>query len=203
MQADLAGVPPGADHIEFAVTIAQGFGGTVELLHVVEDPFVSGAWNAEAFTPNIPELLAQMTADAQRRLDSMKAAAADKGILLATKVVTGEPSHTIVEYANAGAFNLIVMSSHGRTGLPHLFLGSVAERVLRTAPCPVLTVRPHDGDDDLVPCSQGTPFNDLVGSEDRQTILLKGSGHIGLAIGSRAQREVWPQACDWLARRTV
>ena len=127
--------------IEFAVTIAQRFGGTVELLHVVEDPFVSGAWSAEAFTPNIPELLNQMTAGAQRRLDSMTAAAADKGIPLTTKVVTGEPSHTIVEYANAGAFDLIVMSSHGRTGLTHLFLGSVAERVLRTAPCPVLTVR--------------------------------------------------------------
>jgi nucleotide-binding universal stress UspA family protein len=55
--------------------------------------------------------------------------------------VTGKPSHAIVEHAKTGAFDLIVMSSHGRTGLPHLFLGSVAERVLRTAPCPVLTVR--------------------------------------------------------------
>ncbi len=58
------------------------------------------------------------------------------------------------------------------------------------------------GQDDLVPCAQGTPFNDLVGSKDRKTILLPGSGHIGLAIGGRAQREVWPQACDWLAERT-
>ena len=127
--------------IDFAVTIAQRFGGTVELLHVVEDPFVSGAWNAEAFTPNIPELLDQMTAGAHRRLDSITAAAAAKGIPLAASVVTGEPSHAIVDHAKAGAFDLIVMSSHGRTGLPHLFLGSVAERVLRTAPCPVLTVR--------------------------------------------------------------
>lgn len=67
--------------------------------------------------------------------------------------------------------------------------------------CPVLNVMA--GEDDLVPCSQGTPFNDLVGSKDRSTILLKGSGHIGLAIGSRAQKEVWPQACDWLAKRSA
>jgi poly(3-hydroxyalkanoate) synthetase len=42
----------------------------------------------------------------------------------------------------------------------------------------------------------------LAGSKDRKAILLNESGHIGLAIGGRAQREVWPQACDWLAERT-
>jgi nucleotide-binding universal stress UspA family protein len=127
--------------LELAIAIAQRFGGSIELLHVVEDPFVSGAWNAEAFTPNIPELLDQLTANARRRLEAMKTAAAKDRIALAANVVTGEPSQTIVEHAKAGAFDLIVMSTHGRTGLTHLFLGSVAERVLRTAPCPVLTVR--------------------------------------------------------------
>ena len=71
---------------------------------------------------------------------------------------------------------------------------------LRNITCPVLNIMA--GKDDLVPCSQGTPFNDLVGSKDRKTILLEGSGHIGLAIGGRAQKEVWPQACQWLSERT-
>jgi polyhydroxyalkanoate synthase len=71
---------------------------------------------------------------------------------------------------------------------------------LQNITCPVLNIMA--GKDDLVPCSQGTPFNDLVGSKDRKTILLEGSGHIGLAIGGRAQKEVWPQACQWLAERT-
>lgn len=71
---------------------------------------------------------------------------------------------------------------------------------LKNITCPVLNIMASK--DDLVPCTQGTPFNDLVGSKDRQTILLEGSGHIGLAIGGRAQKEVWPQACDWLAKRT-
>jgi polyhydroxyalkanoate synthase subunit PhaC len=66
--------------------------------------------------------------------------------------------------------------------------------------CPVLNIMA--GGDDLVPCAQGMPFTDLVGSKDRKTILLKESGHVGLAIGGRAQREVWPQACEWLAERT-
>jgi polyhydroxyalkanoate synthase len=66
--------------------------------------------------------------------------------------------------------------------------------------CPVLNVMA--GEDDLVPCSQSAPFNDLVGSTDRKTLLLPGSGHIGLAIGGRAQRDIWPQACEWLAKRS-
>jgi len=71
---------------------------------------------------------------------------------------------------------------------------------LRRITCPVLNIMA--GADDLVPCSQGPVFNDLVGSEDRKTILLPESGHIGLAIGGRAQKEVWPQACAWLAQRS-
>jgi polyhydroxyalkanoate synthase len=71
---------------------------------------------------------------------------------------------------------------------------------LKNIICPVLNIMA--GKDDLVPCSQGTPFNDLVGSKDRKTILLEGSGHIGLAIGGRAQKEVWPTACQWMADRS-
>jgi len=71
---------------------------------------------------------------------------------------------------------------------------------LKNIRCPVLNIMA--GKDDLVPCSQGMPFNDCVGSKDRKAILLEGSGHIGLAIGGRAQKEVWPQACDWLAKRS-
>jgi polyhydroxyalkanoate synthase len=71
---------------------------------------------------------------------------------------------------------------------------------LRDIVCPVLNIMA--GKDDLVPCAQGMPFNDLVGSTDRKTIVLKDSGHIGLAIGGRAQKEVWPQACDWLGQRS-
>jgi polyhydroxyalkanoate synthase len=71
---------------------------------------------------------------------------------------------------------------------------------LQNINCPVLNLMA--GQDDLVPCGQSAPFNDLVGSKDRKSITLKGSGHIGLAIGGRAQRELWPQVCDWLAERT-
>ena len=66
--------------------------------------------------------------------------------------------------------------------------------------CPVLNLVADK--DDLVPAAQSLPFTDSVGSKDRKTILLKGTGHIGLAIGGKAQKELWPQACSWLAERS-
>jgi len=71
---------------------------------------------------------------------------------------------------------------------------------LRNITCPVLNLMARK--DDLVPCSQSAPFNDLVGSADRRTIEFP-AGHIGLAVGGKAQRELWPQVCDWLAARSV
>jgi len=60
------------------------------------------------------------------------------------QVTTGDPADGIVRMAEELAVDLIVMATHGRTGLPHLLLGSVAEKVVRHAPCPVLTVRQHE-----------------------------------------------------------
>jgi nucleotide-binding universal stress UspA family protein len=56
-------------------------------------------------------------------------------------VKVGDPLRQVVAYARDEAMDLIVLGTHGRSGVAHLFLGSVAERVVRTAPCPVLTVR--------------------------------------------------------------
>lgn len=70
---------------------------------------------------------------------------------------------------------------------------------LRNITCPVLNLMAEH--DDLVPCGQSLPFNDLVGSTDRHTIRFPG-GHIGLAVGSKAQRQLWPKVCEWLAERS-
>jgi universal stress protein A len=58
-------------------------------------------------------------------------------------VVDGSPKVEIIQYARKQNIDLIVLSTHGRTGLTHVLVGSVAETVVRTAPCPVLTVRPE------------------------------------------------------------
>jgi len=70
---------------------------------------------------------------------------------------------------------------------------------LRKITCPVLNIMAKG--DDLVPCAQSMPFNDLVSSTDRKSIAIP-AGHIGLAIGGKAQRDVWPHTCDWLAARS-
>ena len=70
---------------------------------------------------------------------------------------------------------------------------------LKAITCPVLNVMAQR--DDLVPCSQSACFNDLVSSTDRRAIQFP-AGHIGLAVGSKAQRDLWPQVCEWLAARS-
>lgn len=70
---------------------------------------------------------------------------------------------------------------------------------LRDITCPVLNLTATA--DHLVPCGQSLPFNDAVGSRDRTAINFE-AGHIGMAVGSRANRELWPRVCDWLAQRS-
>jgi nucleotide-binding universal stress UspA family protein len=125
----------------YATTLAQRLGAKLALIHVVEDPFVTGAWNAEAYVPNIPELLNNLISGAERQLATLKESAAALGVTADTAVISGRPAHSIVEHATDGGFDLIVMGTHGRTGLSHVVMGSVAERVVQKAHCPVLTMR--------------------------------------------------------------
>ena len=132
-------------HAEYAFTyatrLAERFGAKLALLYVVDDSFVTGGWSSEIYVPNVPELMENLIADADRRLATLKASAAALGLTAETAVIRGRPAHAIVEHAKSGGFDLIVMGTHGRTGVSHVVMGSVAERVLRKAPCPVLTVR--------------------------------------------------------------
>jgi nucleotide-binding universal stress UspA family protein len=66
---------------------------------------------------------------------------ADSAVKVEHRIVDGEPSDEILKLANAEGVDVIVMGTHGSTGLTRLLMGSVAENVLRKAPCPVLTVR--------------------------------------------------------------
>ena len=132
-------------HAEYAFTyatrLAERFGAKLALLYVVDDSFVTGGWSSEIYVSNVPELMENLIADADRRLATLKASVAALGLTVETAVIRGRPAPAIVEHAKSGGFDLIVMGTHGRTGVSHVVMGSVAERVLRKAPCPVLTVR--------------------------------------------------------------
>ena len=134
---------PHADRaFRYAATLAHRLGAKLALLHVVEDPFLTGAWTSEVYVPNVPELLENLIGAAKRQLATLQESAAAMGLTAEITVTTGgRPSQTIVDHAKDGGFDLIVMGTHGRTGLSHVVMGSIAERVLRKAPCPVLTVK--------------------------------------------------------------
>ena len=126
--------------LEYARTVARRFGASLHLLHVPEDPY-RAMYSAEVFVPEIEGLREEILDNALNRLQHL-VTPQDLGELHTTiDAVIGTPAWSIVEYAGAHDIDLIVMGTHGRGGMSHLVMGSVAERVVRTAPCPVLTVR--------------------------------------------------------------
>jgi nucleotide-binding universal stress UspA family protein len=127
--------------LRYAARLAAWLGASVELVHVVENPFASGAWTSEVYVPNLPEMLDSLVAEANKRLTALKSVVASQNVNVEAGVLMGQPAYTIIDHARTGRFDLIVMGTHGRTGFSHVFMGSVAERVVRRAPCPVLTVR--------------------------------------------------------------
>ena len=126
--------------LDFAKTIARTFGASLHLLHIYEDPAIAGGF-PEAYAPLPPGMAAAAIDDANAQLTSRLSDEERGSFKATTKVVRGVGAKAIVEYAQEHEIDLLVMGPHGRTGMAHLLIGSVAERVVRLAPCPVLTVR--------------------------------------------------------------
>jgi nucleotide-binding universal stress UspA family protein len=127
--------------LEYACVLAGQLGATVRLLHVLEDPIITEGLTAEAYIAEAPMVRNAMLRDAEERLEARRTPPREGAAQVEAEVLVGHGARTIAEYAGERNFDLIVMGTHGRTGIAHLLLGSVAERLVRTAPCPVLTVR--------------------------------------------------------------
>ena len=124
--------------LKYGRALADAFGASLHLLHVVQDPYTQ-PWAAEAFPAPIGEMLQQWQEQARARLaESVPQADRDK-VTIATLV--GSPFLEIVKYAADQKVDLVVIGTHGRGPISHMLLGSVTEKVVRKAPCPVLTVR--------------------------------------------------------------
>lgn len=126
--------------MEVAADLARRTGAELWLLHAYPVPgytFPDGSVVAS------PKMLQDLADGAQRHLDEWRTAAEGLGApRVETAKEAGEPAAEIVAFARERGVDLLVLGTHGRTGLEHALMGSIAERVVRKAHCPVLTVRP-------------------------------------------------------------
>ena len=124
-----------------ALELADRFGASIHLLHVLEDPYSTSAYATEVYGFLPPGLRETWQENAEKRLDALLPREHGTRSGGSCAVVFGSPARAIVDHAHGAGIDLIVMGTHGRSGVAHLLLGSVAERVVRTAACPVMTVR--------------------------------------------------------------
>lgn len=123
--------------LETAAGIAELRDAEVTVIHVMAEPATSVPYEVYIDWEKVKE---EIKVDAEKRINEMCEKACP-GITCKKELVWGDAATTISAKAEEEAYDLIVMATHGRTGLPRLFIGSVAENVIRHVPCPVLTIR--------------------------------------------------------------
>lgn len=127
------------DALRHAHALAADQGVALHVLHVLDWPSSPSPYLAAFGLPSLPDLIT----DAQAGLDAFVTDTVGNGAVTVVRARAGGlAAYTVAEYAREVAAGLVVISTHGRTGLRRLVMGSVAEHVVRLAPCPVLVVRP-------------------------------------------------------------
>jgi len=126
--------------LDTALQLARAHGSALHLVHVIRDP-ATEPWAVDAFGVDFDALLEHVHSRAQREVTARVERLTLPGGKRA-RVLVGAPAAEILRYAKAIGADLIVVGSHGRRSIQQVFLGSVADRVLHEASCPVLVVRP-------------------------------------------------------------
>jgi nucleotide-binding universal stress UspA family protein len=130
---------PSGVALAYGRDLARSSGATMHVLHVLQG--VALGYGTELGFA-LPDLQAELEKASRRDLDNLLTAD-DRSILKAVPIVETHANiaNGVTEYARKHAIDLVIVGTHGRGAVKHLLVGSVAERVVRTAPCPVLTVR--------------------------------------------------------------
>jgi len=129
--------------------LARTFDSTLHVLNVADDVYVR--LGGDAYVAVLPDLQKDLEVEAKKQLDTLLIDNDAKPIPVKKVVMTSSATAAaIVQYARDRNIDLIIVGTHGRGAVAHLLMGSVAERVVRTAPCPVLSVR-HPEHDFVVP----------------------------------------------------
>jgi universal stress protein A len=148
--------------VKYGRALAEAFRGSLHVIHVVPDSMAL-PWATMADGLAMTDVQKRWEAEARERLARLVADIDKPRVPVELTVRAGDPVRQITAYARDQAVDLIVLGTHGRGPVAHMLMGSVAERVVRTAPCPVLTVRhpQHefvmDGTVALVPVQEPAP----------------------------------------------
>ena len=128
-----------AEALRFAADLARRYAASLDLLHVFQTMTYA---LPEGYVVPSPEQLDAIMKHFQQELETAKRSALAAGApSVETTLLQGGVASAILRVAEERHHDLIVMGTHGRTGMKHMLLGSVAEHIVRVAPCPVLTVR--------------------------------------------------------------
>jgi nucleotide-binding universal stress UspA family protein len=126
--------------VRYACDLAERLGAELHLVHILSEIIPAGP--DPLLMPVMPPQFYQDAEErARQSLQTLIQPGWGKPAALCFAVRWGSPVDVIVDYAREQSIDLVVIATHGRTGLSHVLLGSVAERIVREAPCPVLTIR--------------------------------------------------------------
>jgi len=134
--------------LRYALAFAAAYDAELEVMHVVEMPFLPAYSTAGMPELNVP--VERIQQQFREQLDQLVERYRTTYAKITGRTSVGTPFLEIIREARSGQFDLIVVGTHGRTGLRHMLIGSVAEKLVRKAPCPVLTVK-HPGHEFVMP----------------------------------------------------
>ena len=125
--------------LRYGISFAREYQAELTVLHVVET--IAVGYASDLFPVPMAEVFQEIAGYARSELAKLAQEARDKGVAVVEKVVQGRPAAEIIRVAREDTIDLIVLGTHGKGVLDHALFGSTTEKVVRKAPCPVLTCR--------------------------------------------------------------
>ncbi|MCD6124391.1 universal stress protein [bacterium] len=125
--------------LPFAVDLARKYGAELHILHVFDEQLLTPIFYEVGGDPK--KYFEKLRNEFDAAVNSFLSGIDTNGIKITSHITSGTPFVEIIRYAREKGIDLIVMGTHGRSGIAHMFLGSVTEKVLRKAECPVMVIR--------------------------------------------------------------
>jgi len=129
--------------LKTAIEVAENLGAELIVVHVNVRPMISGTRSKSDVQSKVDMLLKSMQTEVRQQLDKLVADLIPRTMRFQVKLSEGQPAEEITRLAKQEGADMIVMATHGYSGFNRFVSGSVAEKVVRTAHCPVLTIRPQ------------------------------------------------------------